>query len=149
MEGREAQLKVKLGAGKCSHVLEIRARRYSGGMEIVKGNSRRKETDPTGMRRGFSLNCADPILERSEFDQGPHQKMVNYVIYFASVSKNSDTGECKRRESKNRNSNILARIRAADDTDKNIQDCVHAERTCFKNPRVSKFKLLSLSLSLM
>ncbi|KYM89714.1 hypothetical protein ALC53_02026 [Atta colombica] len=41
-EGRGTQLRVKLGAGKCSRVSEIRARRYSRGMEIKK--ERKRET---------------------------------------------------------------------------------------------------------
>jgi len=54
-EGRGTQLRVKLGAGKCSRVSEIRARRYSRGMEITKGNPRRKEKE----RRATEIRRVD------------------------------------------------------------------------------------------
>lgn len=78
------------------------------------GNGKRRlaqerDRDAIGIQRGFFAKCADPILERSEFDPEPKNSKSRY-LFCISIQESENIREAE---------DELPRIRAAD---KNIQD---------------------------
>ncbi|TGZ53443.1 hypothetical protein DBV15_01508 [Temnothorax longispinosus] len=100
-EGREARLRVKLGAGKRSRVLEIRARSSSLARNGNRKGQLAKEGDGDASEnttRSFT-KCADPVLEKSRnlIRQSLNEKVTNHIIYFASVAENLRISEKSQR----------------------------------------------------